>query len=65
MPSDEDITEIKVTLARIDANLKRFMQDLEDHETRLRSLDKWRWGMPSTLGVALIALIGTAIEVFS
>lgn len=35
---------------------------LDDHEDRLRSVEKRQWGMPATLFVALLGLVGVNLH---
>lgn len=47
---------VEVSIARIEVKLDQALTDLErmgnDHETRIRSIEKWRYMMPAGIGVA-------------
>ena len=52
-----DLKEVKQKLDRIDRDGSIGTRaELLDHETRLRSLERWRWGLGGSL-----AALGTAI----
>lgn len=40
-------------------------QRTEDHETRLRSLEKWRYGLPATLVLAVASIAVSIAAVFT
>ncbi len=53
---------VAVTLARIDVRLAAMQDNMielksdvnelkDDHEKRLRDLEKWRWSMPAGIGI--------------
>jgi len=48
----EDITRVREDVAYIKAKIDA----LPDHEKRLRSLERWRYGIPGGLLVTLISL---------
>ena len=50
---DEILTQIRVDVADIKARI----ESLPDHERRIRSLEKFRYGIPGALLVALISLV--------
>lgn len=57
---------ISATLARIETKLDRVIQEKEDHEKRIRSLEKWKWshaltGVSGGLLVAVAAKLGIPI----
>lgn len=53
-PEEEGFT-VKEILLRVE---KKLNEELEDHETRIRSLERWKWGLPvSALGATLATLV--------
>lgn len=38
------------------------LTDMTDHEVRVRSLEKWKYGIPATLLMALAAAVGTVTK---
>lgn len=45
-------------LARIEVKLDAALARLGDHETRLRSQERWRWGLGTPLAYLLLAKLG-------
>lgn len=47
---------LEVTIARIEVKLNALMETVnkvsDDHERRIRELEKWRWSMPAGIGIA-------------
>lgn len=48
--------EDRERLARIEVKLDQIRESLPDHETRIRSLEKWRWWLAGAGGA-----VGSAI----
>lgn len=63
MLSDETA---EVRLARIETKLDTIVQHLmDDHEARLRSLEKWRYALPPTLVLAVASIVISIAAVFT
>lgn len=52
-PLHEDLFAIREDVAYIKAKI----ESLPDHEHRLRSLERWRYGVPGSVIAAVLALI--------
>lgn len=74
---DEDEVLNADRLARIEVKLDLVLARYEDHETRIRhlekgektderitALEKWRWGIPANVLVSLSAIIVACIQYF-
>lgn len=55
--------EVARLTARFDATLAATPITLADHETRLRSLERWRYGIPVGAGAAILAACLTAVQI--
>lgn len=46
---------VEVTVARIDVKLTQLVDQVakvsDDHERRIRDLEKWRWSLPAGIGI--------------
>lgn len=63
MLSDETA---EVRLARIETKLDGIAERLvEDHETRLRALERWRYALPVTLMFAVASIAVSIAAVFT
>lgn len=51
-----DDADVTVSLARIETKLDRFMDDMKDHEKRLRGLEKWQ-----AQAIGVVAIVSAAI----
>ena len=56
----ERLTRIETTLEGIRRDRDEMMKDRDDHETRIRGLEKWKYMLPSSL-VAAIASAAVTI----
>lgn len=58
-PTIAQVADLRVEVARltvrVDATLSSMPVTLADHETRVRSLERWRYGIPVGAGASLIA----------
>lgn len=62
MLSDETA---EVRLARIETKLDSIVKWLvDDHEQRLRKLEKWRYGLPVTLVIAAISIVVSIAAIY-
>lgn len=65
-PSPQGNTEILVAIARLETKLDSITntlpQKIDDHESRIRSLEKNRWPLPSV--AVLVSIVGAAISYF-
>ena len=55
---DADLNDIyrQITVVREDvAFIKGQMENVHDHEQRIRWLEKWKWGLPATLITSILA----------
>ena len=58
-----DLTDVyeQVIILREDvAYIKGTLENVNDHEQRIRWLEKWKWGLPATLLTSVLAA-GTVI----
>ncbi|MER5252884.1 hypothetical protein [Streptomyces sp. NPDC002855] len=59
MATDEEI-QVAVRLARIEEKLDQLVETNrvrgEDHENRIRALERWRYAIPPTLVLASVTL---------
>jgi len=53
-PTNESL---RVTVARIEEKVDVLITQRGDQETRLRSLEKWRYGLPASVLIGLAGLI--------
>jgi hypothetical protein len=51
MPISEDMAQVREDVAYIKAKIEQ----LPDHEVRIRALERWRWGIPGGLIAAVLA----------
>jgi hypothetical protein len=59
MPDLETLVhETRVIAARTEAKVDLLLERTSDHEQRIRSAERWRWGIPGGLIVALLSLFG-------
>lgn len=56
----EMLVDIAASNARIEAKLDTALVQLDDHEQRIRSTEKWRWGIP---GAGLLAAFSALLKV--
>jgi hypothetical protein len=60
------VADMRVEVARlstrVDAVLSQMPVQLTDHESRLRSLERWRYGIPVGAGAAITAAALTAVQ---
>lgn len=65
-PAPQGNTEILVAIARLETKLDSITntlpQKIDDHESRIRSLEKNRWPLPSV--AVLVSIVGAAISYF-
>jgi hypothetical protein len=54
--------EVARLTARVDATLANMPIQIADHESRLRSLERWRYGIPVGAGAAITAAALTAVQ---
>lgn len=52
---------VEITIARIEVKLTQLIETVnkvsDDHERRIRDLEKWRWSMPAGIGIAANLLV--------
>ncbi len=53
---------LDVVLARLDAIDKRLDKVLEDHEQRLRKVERWVFAIPPTLLIAAATIIASVLK---
>lgn len=58
----ETLTAVRVTVAAMAAKLDAALSIGEDHERRLRALERWRW-MAAGIGAAGGGILGAAAAV--
>lgn len=51
----ERLARIETALESIRRDRDEMQKDRDDHETRLRSLERWRYMLPSSLVAALVS----------
>lgn len=56
----EMLVEISERTARMEEKLDTVVETVNDHEERLRSTEKWRWGIP---GAGVLAVLGAVFRV--
>ena len=61
----EESDSPSVLLARIEVKLDMALKDSADHETRIRSLERWRYALPVALLITLVSTVSTIIQVFT
>lgn len=49
-------------LARIEVKLDEALQGYQDHEIRLRSLERWKYALPASLFIALASAGATIVQ---
>lgn len=54
------LTEVRICLAAITGRLDSALSTLEDHEVRVRGLERWRW-MAAGIGAASGVLMGSVV----
>lgn len=42
------ITDLALALARLEGSITTFINVSQDHEQRIRALERWRYGIPAT-----------------
>jgi hypothetical protein len=61
------VADMRVEVARlstrVDAVLSQMPVQLTDHESRLRSLEKWRYGIPVGAAAAIVAAVSSVLTV--
>jgi hypothetical protein len=59
-----DLTEVRVTTAGIAARLDAALASAEDHEKRLRALERWRWMVAGVSGAsgAVVGVLATIVQ---
>jgi hypothetical protein len=55
-----DVYEQVIILREDVAYIKGTLENVHDHEQRIRWLEKWKWGLPATLITSVLAA-GTVI----
>jgi hypothetical protein len=59
----QDVKAVETDVERIDREGSTGTRPiLGDHETRLRSLEQWKYGIPSAVALALLAALGTGVR---
>jgi hypothetical protein len=58
----EESDPIPVLLARIEVKLDNALSQTQDHETRIRSLEKWRYTLPVTVLVSVASAVSTTLN---
>jgi phospholipid N-methyltransferase len=57
------VADMRVEVARLTARVDTVMSSLPvqlaDHEVRLRSLERWRYGIPVGAGASIVAAFGS------
>jgi hypothetical protein len=56
-----DLRAVERTLVGVAADL----QDLPDHESRIRALERWRWSLPAALVSSILSGAAALIAVLS
>ena len=54
---DELLLEMRDRLVRVEAHVEVRTDMVKDHESRIRGLERWRYGVPGAILVALVALL--------
>lgn len=52
----EGLYTVQEALQRIESKVDKI---LDDHEERIRSLERWKWGLPASLVAAMAAFFGS------
>lgn len=56
----DQLVRVVAAVDRVSAQLVDIAQDLHDHETRIRSLEKGRWPLPALSTLVAIAALALA-----
>lgn len=60
---EHTITETAVTVARLDERVTNATNESGDHESRIRSLEHWKWGFTGVLALLTsVAAIYTQVK---
>jgi hypothetical protein len=57
----DQLVRVAAAVERVSVQLAEIAQDVHDHETRLRSLERARWPLPSLAVLVSIAALGLAL----
>lgn len=62
-PPERDMLLINIheRISRMEVVLENIGDSVADHETRLRSNERWRWGIPGGFIATLLAVLGLNI----
>lgn len=55
--TSSELTDIKVTVGRMDERMKNFDIKIAEHDREIKSLNKWKWGIKGIGLASLSALI--------
>lgn len=58
-----DVGAMRTDLATVKADVAAIKSDTDDHETRLRGLERWRYGLPASLVVSLGSAAASLVAV--
>lgn len=58
----EDLSEIRDRVVRIETKIDTFIiQGVQDHEARLRQLEKWKYAIPASVLTAIASAVTTMV----
>jgi flagellar motor component MotA len=57
----ELLVEVSNVVGRMETKLDTVIERMDDHEVRIRSVEKWKWSLP---GAGVLATIVAAISAF-
>lgn len=55
-----ELMKIKESLLKVEEGVR----SIPDHETRIRSLEKWRYGLPVSMVMALVSIAVAVISLY-
>lgn len=50
-------SKLDMVIARFDSNVEDVKKDVDDHDTRIEGLEKWRYGVGGALIIGIISIL--------
>jgi hypothetical protein len=58
----KDVYTELLTIKEAVTSMRAQAEQLKDHETRIRSVEKWKYGLPASISTSVIAIITSILE---
>ncbi len=55
------LTDVRLTLGRVEERVRTTAELAEDHENRLRTVERWLWSLPGSAVASAVAAIASLI----